>query len=149
MEGLEEVPDRGRRGQGVPEQRGQGLVLAERGEVLAAVPAARPEHDEALDEFRGRQAALALLDRNVRVDRLRDPELPEQLNHERNPRAAGDQRRVNGVIDLERQPWGLGGHLAPPSVCCTHWVKASKPDAIAGNRPYSGLPRNLLEGSTA
>ena len=110
VEGLEEVPDGGRGGQRVPEQRGQGLILAERREILAAVPAARPERDQALDELRGRQPALPLLDRDLRIDRLGDPELAEQLDHERDPGAARDQRRVNRVIDLERQPRRVSGH---------------------------------------
>ena len=78
-------------------------ILAEHCEVLAAVPAARPERNETLDKLRGRQAALALLDRDLRINRLGDPQLPEQLDYERDPCAARDQRRVNRVVDLERQ----------------------------------------------
>jgi len=134
VEGLEEVPHGGRGGQRMPEQGRQGLILAEHCEVLAAVPTARPEYDEALDELRGGQPALALLDGNMGIDRGRDPKLAEQLDHERDSRAAGDQRRVNRVVDLKWQPRGLGRHHAPPSVYCTHWVKTSKPNASAADR---------------
>jgi hypothetical protein len=101
VEGLQEVPDGGGRREGVPEQRREALVLPECGEVLTAVPAARPERDQALDELRRREPALALLDGDVRIDRLRDPELPEQFDHQRDAGAAGDQRRVNRIVDLE------------------------------------------------
>jgi len=85
----------------MPEQGGQGVLLAEHREVRAAVPAARPEREETLDELRGRQAALALLDRDLGIDRLGDPELAEELDHERDPRSPGDERGINGVINLE------------------------------------------------
>jgi hypothetical protein len=92
---------------------------------------------------------LALFDRDVRVDRGCNPELPEQLDHERHPGPARDHRGINRIVDLERQPWRRVGHRTPPWWGCTQWVKPSKPDAIAANRPYSGLPRNPLEDSTA
>jgi hypothetical protein len=136
-------------GRGDPEQRGQGLILAERREILAAVPAARPQRDQALDELRGRQAPLPLLDRNLRIDHRGDPQLPEQLDHERDPRAAGNQRWVNGVIDLERQPWRRVGHQHPPRVVCTQWVKTSKPDASGADRLRRGLPRIPFDRSTS
>jgi hypothetical protein len=142
VEGLEDVPHGGRGRQRVSQQRGQGLILAEPREVLAAVPAARPERDETLDELRGRQAALALLDRNLRVDRLSDPELPEQLDHERHPGPARDQRGVNGVIDLERQPRRVLRHRVPPCECCTHWVNGRKRDASAADRVHCGSRRD-------
>jgi len=116
------------------------VILAERREVLAAVPAACPEHDQALDELRGRQPALPLLHRHLRVDRGGDPELAEELDHERNPRPPGDQRGIKGLINLEG--WRRVWHRTPPWCGYTQWVKPSKPDAIAGNRLYGGLPCN-------
>ncbi len=139
VERLEEVPHGGRRGQGVPEQGRQGLILAQRREVLAAVPAARPQRDEALDELQRLQPALALFDWDVGIDRLGHPELAEQLDHERHSGPPGDQRGVNGIIDLERQPRVLGRHRRPPCERCTHWVKTSKPDAINDNRVHGGF----------
>ena len=123
VEGLEEVPHRRGRRQRIAEQAGEGLVLAERREVLAAVPTRDPEGDQALDELRRPQAPLARLDLQRSVDRRRDAELPEQLDHERHPRAARDQRGVNRGIDLERQPPSILGHHAPPLAGCTRWVK--------------------------
>jgi hypothetical protein len=82
----------------VPQQGGQGLILAEHREVLAAVPAARPERDETLDELRGRQAALALLGRNLGLNRLSHAELAEQLDHERDSRSSGDEHGIDRVI---------------------------------------------------
>ena len=66
------------------------MILAERREVLAAVPAACPERDQALDEVRGGQPALPLLDGDLGIDRLGDPQLPEQLDHEGHSGAARD-----------------------------------------------------------
>jgi len=140
VECLEEVSDRGRSGQRVPEPGRQGLILAEPREILAAIPAARPERDEALHELRGRQPPPALLDRDLGIDRCRDPELAEQLDHERHPRAARDQGRVNGIVDLERQPRRHLKPRVPSSAVGTHWVTPSKPDAIGGHRLHGGFP---------
>jgi hypothetical protein len=149
VEGLEEVPHRSRGGQGVAEQGSQRHILAEHGEVLAAVPAARPERDETLDELGWRQPALALLDQDVGVDCRGDPELAEQSDHERHPRPAGDQAGINGVIDLERQLWRRPGHWAPSSHGCTHWAKLSKPDASRGTRLHGGVLGSLFDCSTS
>jgi hypothetical protein len=149
VERLQEVPHRRGRGQRVPEERGQGLVLAERREILTPVPAARPEHDQALHEFGGRQAPLALLHGDLGLNRLGHPELAEQLNHQRHPGTAGDEAGIDGVINLERQPRRRVGHRVPPCACCTHWVHGSKPDAMGGTCLHSGLPRNLFARSTA
>ena len=139
VERLAEVPDGGRRRQRVPEEGGHRVILAERGEILAAIPAARPERDEALDEWRGRQAALSLLDRDMRIDHGRDPELAEQLDRERDPRAAWAQRGIDRVIDLERQPQGRIRHRVPPWDGRTHWVNPSKGDASAPRPSACGL----------
>lgn len=142
VERLQEVAHGGRRGEWMSEERGQRLILAEHGEVLAAVPAGRPQRDETLDELRGRQAALPLLDRDLGIDCVGDPELAEQLDHERHAGAARDQRGVNRVIDLERQPGRVLRHRVPPCECCTHWVKPSKPDAIPADRMQGGSRRD-------
>ena len=78
------------------------MILAERREVLAAVPAACPERDQALDELRGRQPALPLLARDVGLDRCRDPELAEQFDHQRDPGAAGERGNMRDLRRLRR-----------------------------------------------
>jgi hypothetical protein len=123
----------------MPEQGGQGLILAERREILAAIPAARPERDQALDELRRGQAPLPLFHRDVGLDRLGHAELAEQLDHERDPGAAREQAGIKGVIDLERQSWGRVGHRVPPWDVCTYSVTTSKGDAIAP-RPWVRRP---------
>jgi hypothetical protein len=149
VERFQEVPDRGRGRQGIPEQGRQSVILAEGREVLTAVPAARPEGDEALDELRGPQPALPLLHRHLRVDRGGDSELAEQFDHEWHPGPAGDQRGINGLVDLERQPRGRLGHRNPPCLVCTHWVKPSKVDAIGANRLDRRLQRGPLGCSSS
>jgi hypothetical protein len=124
------------------QQGGQRVILPEHGEVLAAVPAAHPKRNETLDERRGRQASLPLLDRDRGIDRGRNPELAEQLDHERDPGAAGHQRGVDGVSDLERQPGRLLRHRVPPCGAITHWVNGSKPDAIPADRVCCGSRRD-------
>ncbi len=148
MEGLKEISDRGRGGQRVSQQRGQGLILAERREVLTAIPAARPERDEALDELRGGQAPLPLFDRDVRIDRLGRAELPEQFNQQRDPGPTRDERRIDRVVNLERQPWRRVRHRSPPWCGCTQRVKPSKPDAIGAPRLHRGPLRNPFGCST-
>jgi hypothetical protein len=144
MKRLQEVPHRGRGRESVAQQRRQGPVFAERREVLAAVPAARPQRDQALHELRRPQAPLALLDADLRIDRCRCPELAEQLTHERHPGAAGDQAGINRLVNLERQPRRLLGHRVPPCCVCTQWVNASKGDATHARRAYCGSAHNRL-----
>jgi hypothetical protein len=123
------------------------VILPQRGEVLTAVTPAHPEGDEALDKLGDLEAALALLDRHAGVNRLRDPEVAEQLDHQRDAGTARDQRGINRGIDLEGQPWRWVGHRPPPRVVCTQWVKISKPDATrpcAAPRPgNAGLADTL------
>jgi hypothetical protein len=112
--GLQEVAHRGGRGQRVAQQRGQRVILAERREILAAVAARDPEGDQTLHELRGAQAPLPLLDRNARIDRRRDAELAEQLDHQRDARAGGHQARVHHVIEVEGQLCRRLGHRVSP-----------------------------------
>jgi hypothetical protein len=128
---LQEVPHGGRGRESVAQQGGQRLILSQRREVLAAVPAARPQRDQALHELRRPQAPLALLDADLRIDRCRCPQLAEQLNHERHPGPPGDQAGIDHLVNLERQPWRLLGHRVPPHWACTQWVNVSKHSAIA------------------
>ena len=105
------------------------------------------EGNEALDELRGGQPALPLLDRDVGVDRLRHAELAEELDHERHAGPAGDQRGIDRRVDLEGQPRGCVGHRVPPCEWCTHWVNGSKHDAIFAGRMGGGPTRNPFSRS--
>jgi hypothetical protein len=147
MERLEEVPDGGGRRQRVPEELGQGAIFAQWGEILAPVPTAHPQGEQALHELRGLQPALALLHDHLGVDRRGDSHVPEQLDHEGHPGPAGDQRGIKRNIDLERQPWRVLGHRVPPGESCTHWVNGSKRDATRIGRLDGGFPRDLLHPS--
>ena len=49
VEGLEGVANRCGRRHGVPEETRQGVILTQRGDVLATVSAAGPEGDQTLD----------------------------------------------------------------------------------------------------
>jgi hypothetical protein len=80
----------------------RSAIFAQWGEILAAVPTAHPQGDQALHELRRLQPALALLHDHLGVDRGGDSHVPEQFDNERHPGPAGDQRGINRVIDLER-----------------------------------------------
>ncbi len=112
--------------------------------ALAAVPAARPERDEALDELRGRQAALALLDRDLGIDRGATPSWRKSSITSGTP--ARPVTNVGSIVSSisnsnRGDVSGIGLLLWRG---CTHRVKPRNPDAIAGNRLHSGLPCNLL-----
>ena len=148
VERLEEVADGGGRWEGVAEQGGQRLILAERGEVLTPVPAAHPQGDQTLDELRGLQSPLPLLDRHRGIDRGGHPELAEQLDHQRDPGAAGDQRgsMASSISNGNR---GVSGIAFLPVGACTQWVNASKHDAIPAGRKECRSPGDSQRGSSS
>ena len=145
VERLQEVPHGGGRGQRVPEQRGQGLILAERREILAAVPAARPERDQALDELRRasspRWRCFTATSASIVAA---TPSWRNSSITSGTPARPVTSVGSIGVIDLERQPGRVLRHRVPPCECCTHWVNGSKPDATCVGRMGGGFTRDPL-----
>ena len=101
--GVEEVAERIGRGELALQEAAESPVGLEHGDVVETVPARGEEQNQGLELLGFRVPALSLADVHVLRDRLVQPEGAHRLQHQGQPRPAGQPLEVRDRLDRVRQ----------------------------------------------